>query len=131
MSSSLAAAVNIPEPTTVDPDNPVAEGGAAGPQASVQAYGETIQPTAVATPQSRLSRLGGLPVEVGTPVGPVLDSQTEGSGSALHRAEEATDAMKTWNSAVDVIKRVMDTVSPIAEVCPVSLLSIVDLTSAL
>jgi hypothetical protein len=123
VSSSLAGAVDTPEPTTADPDNPVAEGGAARPQATVQAYGETMQPTAVATPQSRLSRPSGLPVEVGTPVGPVLDSRTEGSGSALHRAEEATDAMKTWNSAVGVIKRVMDTVSPIAEVCPISLLS--------
>jgi hypothetical protein len=38
--------------------------------------------------------------------------------AALGRAEDAINTMETWSSAVDVIKRVMDAVSPIAAVCP-------------
>jgi hypothetical protein len=41
------------------------------------------------------------------------------SGAALGRAEQAINAMETWNSAVDIIKQVMDAVSSIAAVCPV------------
>jgi hypothetical protein len=121
-SSYLTAAVNIPNPTTADLDNPVAEGGAA--RSTVQAYSETTQSRAVTVTLSPLSQSGDLPVGGGTPVQPVVDNQPEASRSALHRAEEATDTMETWNSAVDIIKRVMDTVSPIAEVCPISLLAI-------
>jgi hypothetical protein len=44
--------------------------------------------------------------------------QTEMLSAALGRAEDAINTMETWNSAVDVIKRVMDAVSPIAAVCP-------------
>jgi hypothetical protein len=90
-----------------------------------------MQATTVTAPQSTLTRPGDLPIEAGPSVRPVVDGQMEVSRTALRQAEGATDTMKTWNSAVDVIKRVMDTVSPIAEVCPVSLLSIVELTSAL
>jgi hypothetical protein len=52
---------------------------------------------------------------------------TETSRATLRRAEEAIDkinAVTTWKSAVAVIKRVMDTVTPIAAVWPVSFLSI-------
>jgi hypothetical protein len=45
----------------------------------------------------------------------------------LDRAEEAITAINTintWKSAVNIIKRVMDTVSPIAGVCPISFLFI-------
>jgi hypothetical protein len=119
-SSSLTAAVNTPGPTTADLDIPVAEGGAAGLQATVQAYGETTQPTAVAAPQSPLSRpvTFDLPVEGGTPVGPV-DSQTRALETALRHAEEAINTMETWHGAVKIVKQVMDIVSPIAEVCPI------------
>jgi hypothetical protein len=52
---------------------------------------------------------------------PALDDQTETLSAALCRAEDAINTMETWNSAVDVIKRVMDAVSPIAAVCHVLL----------
>jgi hypothetical protein len=38
------------------------------------------------------------------------------SSAALRRAEEAIDMMETWSGAVNVIKQVMDAVSPIAAV---------------
>jgi hypothetical protein len=115
-SSSLIAAVNA-NPTTVD--NPV---GAARP--AVQA--ETIQSTAVDPLLSPLAQTGDPPLESNTPARPVADSHAEMSctTSALLRAEEAVDTMRTWNSAVEVVKRVMDAVSPIAEVFPISLLFI-------
>jgi hypothetical protein len=55
------------------------------------------------------------------------------SRDALRRAQKAVDnidTMKTWKSAVNVVKWVMEAVSPIAEVCPVSFLSNRPLTSA-
>jgi hypothetical protein len=58
--------------------------------------------------------------------------QTEISRTALRRAEEAVNAMETWSIAVDVIKRVMDAVSPVAAVCPTSFcLSLAELTPSL
>jgi hypothetical protein len=42
------------------------------------------------------------------------------SDATLGRAEEALDAMESWSSAVDIIKQVMDAVSSIAAVCPLS-----------
>jgi hypothetical protein len=104
-------------PTTTDLDNPVS-GGAA--RSTVQANGETMQPVAVTATLSPLSRTSNLATRSGTPVPPVADSQTEMSGAALHRAEEVIGTMKTWNSAVGLIKQVMDTVGPIAEVCQIS-----------
>jgi hypothetical protein len=55
--------------------------------------------------------------------GPVSDSRTEMS-STLYFAEEAVDAMKTWRSAVDVVKQVMDHVGPIVKVSLTSFLAI-------
>jgi hypothetical protein len=47
-----------------------------------------------------------------------LDNQTAMLSAALSRAEDSIDTMETWSSAVDVIKQVVDAVSPIAAVCP-------------
>jgi hypothetical protein len=121
-SSTLTAAANTPIPTMTDLDNPVSEGGAA--RSTVQANSETMQSTAVTATLSPLSRTSDLATGSGTPVPPMADSQTEMSGTALRRAEGVIGTMKTWNSAVGLIKRVMDTVGPIAEVCQISYLRI-------
>jgi hypothetical protein len=105
-----------------DLDNPVAEGGAA--RSTVQDNGETMQSTAVTATLSPLSRTSDLATGSGTPVPPMADSQTEMSGAALRRAEDVIGTMKTWNSGVGLIKQVMDTVGPIAEVCQISCLPI-------
>jgi hypothetical protein len=74
-----------------------------------------------------LSSTDGHPTESATvltvtiaPVRPDVDNQTELTGAALHRAEKAINTMETWGIAVGVIKRVMDTVGPIAAECPIS-----------
>jgi hypothetical protein len=74
-----------------------------------------------------------LPAPANTPsptiAQPTTVTQTE---IALRRADEAVNAMETWSIAVDVIKRVMDAVSPIAAVCPTSFyLSFTELTPSL
>ena len=117
-SSSQTATVNAPNLIL---DNPITEGGVTGP--IVQSDTEAAQPTAVTVPISDFSRTGDLLVHSGTPVGTVPDNQT---GMSRHpdRAEEAIDAVATWKSAVDVMKHVMDTVSPIVkEVCPIPFFS--------
>jgi hypothetical protein len=116
-SSSRTATVNIPNLTL---DNPVTEGVT---RPIVQSDTDGAQPTAVSAPISDFSRTGDLLVDSGTSVGTVPDSQT---GMSRHpdRAEEAMDAVTTWKSAVNVMKQVMDTVSPIVkEVCPKPFLS--------
>jgi hypothetical protein len=70
------------------------------------------------SPLSPLSQTLDLPTEGDTPVRPVAVSQSEMSRT-LGRAEEAMEAMdtiKAWKTAIDVVKQVMDTVDPIAEV---------------
>jgi hypothetical protein len=114
-SSSLTAPTNSQNLIVTTPGNAVAEGGP-----TVQVNTETMASTAVTAP---LSRIDDLPIESGTPAGAVADSQTE-MLRALDRTEEALDMVKTWSSAVDIIKRVMDAVSPIAEVCQMSSLPI-------
>jgi hypothetical protein len=57
-------------------------------------------------------------VRSGAPVEPVVDNRAEIS-HALDHAEEAMDTVKTWKSTVNVIKCVMDTIGPIADVCPI------------
>jgi hypothetical protein len=108
--SSQNAAVNTPSPTT-------------------------MESTAAATSLPPLSRTGDLPIESDTPVQPTVESQTETSRTALRRAEEAINdinTMKTWQSAVKNIKRVMDTVTQIAAVCPVLFcVSVAELTPTL
>ena len=109
--SSLNAAVNTPSPTIME------------------------SPAAAATSVPPLSRTGDPPIESDTPVQPTAESQTETSRTALGRAEEAINdinTMKTWQKAVTNIKWVMDTVTPIAAVCPISFcLSVAELTSTL
>jgi hypothetical protein len=64
--------------------------------------------------------------ESGTPEPPTAGSQTEVSRTTLLRAEKAIDsinAITTWKRAVHAIKWVMDTVKPIAAVCPIYFLS--------
>jgi hypothetical protein len=122
-SSSLTALVNSPNSIAITLGNPVAEGGP-----TVPVNTETMASTAITAP---LSGTGDLPIESGTPVGAVVDSQVEMSRT-LDRTEEALDTVKTWGSAVDIIKRVMDAVSSIAGVCQISGLPIFsELTSAL
>jgi hypothetical protein len=116
--SSVIAAAN---PGMAEQDNPVAEGGAARP--AVQANNETMQPMAVTTPLPPLSRTVAPPTESGTPMGPVADSQAEMSRTLDH-AGEVMDMIKSWESTVGVIKLVMDTVGPIAEVCPILFLPV-------
>jgi hypothetical protein len=81
-----------------------------------------MQLTTVTAPLSPSSR-ADLPGGGSTPVGPVADSHTEMSRT-LDSAEEAVDAMKTWKSAVDVVKQVMDHVGPIVKVSLTSVLPI-------
>jgi hypothetical protein len=111
-SSSLIAAVNVPDPTASDLDYPAAESSAT--HFTAQSNSENLQSMVVGVP---LSPTGALPIEVDTParVGPVADGQMAMS-SDLDRAEEAMDTMKTWREVVDVIEQVMDFVSPIVEV---------------
>jgi hypothetical protein len=113
----MTAAVNTPNPTSTDPGSPFAEGAAA--RAAVQPTSEAMQSTAVALP---LSRTGDLSIEGGTPVEPVAVGQTAMS-STLDRVEEALDTVKTWKSTADTIKWVMNTVSPILQVCSISFLA--------
>jgi hypothetical protein len=115
-SSSLTVPVNTPNPTpaeTADSDNPAAERGVT--HRIVGSHNETVQPTAVTTP---LSRTGDPPAASGAPVEPILDNRTKISHTLDH-AEEAMDTVKTWKSTVNVIKCVMDTIGPIADVCPI------------
>jgi hypothetical protein len=118
--SPLNAVVSTPSPTIADVDNPAAEGGAA--RLAVQLNSETVQSMTPPTSLPRLSRTGDPPIESDIPpVQPVAGSQAETSRTALRRAEEAVtniNMIKTWKSAVTNIKWVMDTVTPIAAVCP-------------
>jgi hypothetical protein len=113
----MAAAVNTPNHMSIDPGSPFAEGAAA--PAAVQPINEAMQSTVVTLP---LSRAGDLSIEGGTPLEPVAVSQMDMS-STLDRVEEALDTVKTWKSAADAIKRVMDTVSPILQVCSIYFLT--------
>jgi hypothetical protein len=91
---SATAAINT---TPSDLDDAVDESSTTTP---------AIQSMAANAPVSSLS-------QGGTPVKPLADSQMS---SSLDRAEEAMDTMKSWKTAVSVIKQVMDHVSPIVEV---------------
>jgi hypothetical protein len=87
---------------------------------AVQSTGELMQPTEVITQRSPSPRAGDLPIEAGTSVGAVAENQTEMSRT-LECADEAMDTLKTWKSAIGVIKRVMDNIGPIVKVCLISL----------
>jgi hypothetical protein len=115
--SSMGAAVSTPDTTgtMVDSGNHIDGGGAARPAAQTDT--ETMHPTAVTPPRS-LSHSSNRnpPIENSPTVGPVADNQTEMSDT-LNNAEKALDTMKTWSTAVEKVKCVIDAVNPIAEVC--------------
>ena len=72
-----------------------------------------------------------LPIKANTPIpdGQEKMLPTEKARNALHHADEAKkliDQVKTWKGTVSGIKWVMDTVGPITEVCPISVLSLLD-----
>jgi hypothetical protein len=116
VNSSLIGATNTLNPTTADLDNAVAE---RAERPTVQANVETTQPRTT-TLLSPLDETDHLPVESSTYVRPVAHSQIEVSHSALRHAEEAiktVDTIKQWKFVIHIIKRVMDTVRPIAAVC--------------
>jgi hypothetical protein len=103
-SSSTAAAVNTnPKMANLD---------------ERQSNREITQSTDVIAPLSS-SWTGDLPIER-SPVGPATDTWIEMSHT-LDSAEGAMDAVKTWKTAVHVIKQVMDHVGPIVTVCLTSL----------
>jgi hypothetical protein len=116
-SSLPSAPVNTQDPTTVV-DDPLTEGGAAS--GIVQSNNETTLPKTDTAPlfPSSGSGTGGVPIGTGTPasVRPVAESQAEMSHT-LYSAEEAMDAIKTWKSAVGVVKQVMVHVGPFVKVC--------------
>jgi hypothetical protein len=108
-SSSPAAAVNMdPKATNLDVR-------AAERDAERQSNREITQSTGVTAPLSSF-RTGDLPIEGSAPVGPAADTRTEMSHT-LDAADGAMGAVKTWKSAVHVIKQVMDHVGPIVTVC--------------
>jgi hypothetical protein len=113
-SPSMTAAGNALNPASANLENPAAEGRTT--RFTDQVNDETIQPTSVTPPLSPLSPTTDLPVESDTAIRPVASNQTEKSLIALRHAEESIDTMKTWTNAVETVKRVMDAVSPIAEV---------------
>jgi hypothetical protein len=104
-SPSRIATVNTPNLTLNNPDP---EGGVTHP--IVQSDTEAAQPT-VAAPISDFSRTGDILVDSGNLVATVPDSQ-KGMSRHPDRTEEAMDAVATWESAVNIMKQVMDTVSP-------------------
>ena len=90
--------------------------------------GAPSRPTACEPP---LPSPDTLPTETGAPM---PDSQAETSPAekvlvAVRRADEAKkriDRENTWEGAISRIKWVMDTVGPIAEVCTISILPLLD-----
>jgi hypothetical protein len=100
-------------------DDRVAEGGATS--SIVQSDTEAAQITAVPAPISHLSKTDDTLIESGTSVsaGTVAACQPEtGISRPPDLAEEAIDTIKTWRSVVNIMKQVMDTVSPcVKEVC--------------
>ena len=72
------------------------------------------------TPAPLSSPTDDLPIETSTPLLPVPDIQVMSSaGNALHDADEATktiDLTSTWESTVERIKWVIDTVNPVVGV---------------
>jgi hypothetical protein len=74
----------------------------------------------VTAPLPPLSRMGDAAIESSISVGLEAGGQAEMPRIVLRRTEEALNAMETWSIAVDVVKRVMDAVGPIAAVCPIS-----------
>jgi hypothetical protein len=113
-SSSLTTAVNTSNPVTTELDDSLAEGSAVRP--TIKFNYDTRQPTSL-SPLFQAHHVP-VPTEGDTHVRPAAGSQAEISRT-LGRAEEATEAMgtiKAWKTAIGVLKQVMDTVDPIADV---------------
>ena len=111
---------NPPEIPTEGDDTPAEE---ATKPSMVPDSGGPIQSSA---PEPLSPSPDPLSVEAGAPTahGQAKTSPTEKALVALRRADEATkpiDRKNTWKGAVSRIKWVMDIVSPIAEVRPVSI----------
>ncbi len=117
-------------PPTIIPNNPteVPTKGDDSPAEESKPFivpdsGGPIQSTA---PEPLLPSSDPLPVEPMSE-GQAEMSLTETAVIAVRRADEAKkpiDRKNTWKGAVSRIKWVMDTVSPIAEVCAVSILPV-------
>ena len=100
-------------------DSPVTEGG--DTPSIVQSDTEAAQITPVTPSIFHLSMTDDTLIESGASVsvGTVAASLT-GMSPPPDLAEEAMDAVTTWKVAVNVMKQVMDTVSPVVkEVCPI------------
>jgi hypothetical protein len=109
---SLTGVVNIPSHTVAH--IPVAEGSAV--RLIVRANAEAMELTSVTALVSPLCQKGDLPIASGSLMRPVADSPMRETDTTLRRAEEAMNAIDTWKSAVNVMKWVMDTITPIAAV---------------
>jgi hypothetical protein len=108
--SSLTAPVNNPNPRP----NPVPERGPARP--AVQANNDPTRPTSTIIPPYKIR---DVPVEDCTLVRLAPDKE-DLSRDVLNRADRAINkinTIKTWKSAVNIMKWVMDTVRPVAAVC--------------
>jgi hypothetical protein len=118
------------EPPTLFLTITVSTNGSSSPAISDNTpYATITNPTTVMAPPPS-SQGGDIPTEGDTSVPPMVDNQMEMPRMALRQATEALNTMETWSVAVDVIKRVMDAVSPIAAVCLASFcLSFSELTS--
>jgi hypothetical protein len=105
------------EPTTLFLMITVSANPGSFSNAIVDTPGETMQSVAITL--SPLSRKDDLPIESRDPMRSAPHSQIETSRTALRRAEETIstiNTINTWKGAVNVVKWVMDTISPIAAV---------------
>ncbi len=129
---TITVSANIPSPIIPNkpPEIPT-KGNTLAEQTTrrsmVPVFGVPIRPAALGP---LLPPPGYLPVGTGTllPHGQAEMSPTEIAQMALRRADKAKpiDRTKTWERAIGRIKRVMDTVSPIAEVRAISILPLLD-----
>ncbi len=136
---TITVSANIPSPVIPSPVIPnnapkmQTEGGdtpseEATKNSMVPVFGAPLRSTGHGPP---LPPPGYLPVKTGTlmPHGRAEVSPTENARIALRRADKAKkpiDRTNTWERAVERIKWVMDTVSPIAEVRAMPILPLLD-----
>jgi hypothetical protein len=95
-------------------NNPGARGGAARPPS--QLHNDTTRPSSTIIPPSKIR---DIPAEDSTLVRLAPD-KGDMSRDILDRADKAVNkinTIKTWKSAVNIMKWVMDTVRPVAAVC--------------
>jgi hypothetical protein len=123
-SDLIPSSSNTLNPTSTNRDGTIDDLERGPVYRTIQASGETTQHAISTAPLLRLSRTSDLAIESSTSVQQIPGSQTEVPRIALRRAEEALNTMETWGTAVGVVKRVMDAVSPIAAVGPISCLRV-------